>query len=248
MPLGFELYDSADTAVAAGVFIPVADLWNVSSAELVAADAQSRVAYGLLEVMANPAGPLTALEDKLGIATTYPNPVGVGTNLINQTYTVTVNYVADLSDNTIDVLPLPVSNVGAVNLDDVFPGAVTVAAAGAVAGAGIVVPTALLQAYGGPAQGDIDVTTDSRDWLNAFALYIADNVNIRSASVASAVTAANPVLAAAGALPNAAQIAASGLSADDNTTQVVLSRGVSVTIQKVIDTETETIAPRHVVA
>lgn len=248
MALGFELYDGVDTAVAAGVFVPVADLWNVSSAELVAADAQSRLAFGLMEVLANPDGPLASLTPKLGIVSTYPNPVGAGTNLINQTATVTVNYVADLSDNTIAPLPLPVSNAGAVNIDDIFPGAAVVAAAGATPGAGIVIPTALLQDYGGPAHASIDVDADSRDWINAFILYMADNLTIRTASVASAVVAANPILAGTGALPNAAQIEASGLSADDNATQLVLSRGVSMTLQKIIDTEAETIAPNHVTA
>lgn len=246
--LAFELDDAAGTAVAAGVFIPVADLWNVSGAELVAVDAQSRLISGLLEVMANPDGPMAAIENKLGFASTYPNPTGAGTNVINQTVTLAVNFVADLSDNTIDILPTPVSGVGAITIDDVFPGAEVVAAAGATPGAGIVIPTALLQDYGGPAQGDIDVTEDSRAWFNALVLYMADNAAVRTASEASAVIAANATLTASGALPNAAQITASGLTADNNVTQLVLTRGVSITVQKVIDTEAETVAPRHVTA
>ena len=246
MALGFELYGAADTAVAAGLFVPATDLWNVSGAELTAADAQSRLAYGLMEILANPAGPLATLTPKLGITSTYPNPVGAGTNLVNQTATVTVNYVADLSDNTIAPLPLPAGDAGAVNVDDIFPNAVVVAAAGATPSAGIVIPTALLEEYGGPTHASISVDADGRAWINAFVLYMADNLDIRSASVASAVTAASAVVTATGALPNAAQITASSLSADDNVTQLVLTRSVSMTLQKVLDTEAETIAPNNV--
>lgn len=248
MALGFEFATASGTATAAGIYIPVADLWNVSGAELGAADVQSRVIYGLLEVLANPDGPMSAVADKLGFASTYPNPTGAATNVVNQVYTMTVNMVADLSDNTIDVLPTPVSGVGAITIDDVFPNAEVVAASGAIGGAGIVIPTAVLEDFGGPAHADLDVTEDSRSWFNALVLYLAANATLRTADTASAVVAVAPTLAVTGALPSAAQIAASALVTADNVTQMVLTRGVSITIQKVIDTAAETVAPRHVVA
>ena len=258
MALNFEYFSASDDTVAAGVFIQVTDLWNVQSGELEGsqADRESRVMFGLLEVLANPNGPLNDIENKLGLLSTYPNPVGVGTNLVNQTYNLTALYHADLSSGSIAPLPVPTvgtfDGIGGVSVVDVFPNVTELSPVDSTGGAGILIPSALLEAYGGPAHAAIITSIDSRSWFAALFLYMADNATIRSASVASAVVATNPVVAAIGALPSGAQIAATnattGLDPADQVTNMVLTRTVNLTMQKLIDTQTETVQPNHVTA
>lgn len=258
MALNFEYFNADATTVAAGVFIPVSDLWNVQATELQVsqADRESRVLFGLLEVLANPNGPLANINNKLGLSTSYPNPVGVGTNLVNQTYNMTALYHADLANKEISPLPVPTvgtfNGIGGVTIDDVFPNASKLAATASTGGAGVLIPSSLLQDYGGPIHADIDIDEDSREWFAALFLYLADNATRRTASVASAVVAGSATVAATGSFPAGAQIAAVNPTTDldpaDQITNMVLTRTVNLTMQKVINTQTESVAPNHVTA
>jgi predicted ATPase len=83
-------------------------------------------------------------------------------------------------------------------------------------------------------------------------LYLADKATVRSTTVASAVTAVNPVLTVTGVLPTGALVAASnptsGIDPTKQVTNVLITRSVSVTLQLLINTQSETIQPNHVVA
>jgi hypothetical protein len=258
MPLNFEYFSAAGNTVAAGVFLPVASLWNVQDSELAsnAADRESRVIFGILEKLCNPNSPFVTLQNKLGISSSYSTPTGVGTNLINQTYTLTAQYFANLANNTIQPIPLPTSGSnsgqGGVKIVDVFSGATKLAAAADTGGAGVLIPSAELTPYGAPAHANIDVNQDSRAWLSALFLYLADKAAVRSSNTASAVVAVNPVLTVTGALPAGALVApnnpTSGIDPTKQITNVLITRSVSVTLQLVVDTQNETIRPNHVVA
>jgi hypothetical protein len=258
MPLNFEYFSSAGNTVAAGVFLPVASLWNVQATELAsnAADRESRVIFGILEKLCNPNSPFVTLQNKLGISSSYSTPTGVSTNLINQTYTLTAQYFANLANNTIQPIPVPTSGSnsgqGGVKIVDVFSGATKLAAADDTGGAGVLIPSAELTPYGAPAHANIDVNQDSRAWLSALFLYLADKATIRSSNTASAVVAVNPVLTVTGVLPSGALVAASnptsGIDPTKQITNVLITRSVSLTLQLVVDTQNETIKPNHVVA
>jgi hypothetical protein len=258
MPLNFEYFSAEGNTVAAGVFLPVASLWNVQSNELAntAADRESRVIFGILEKLCNPNSPFVTLENKLGIFSEYSTPVGVSTNLLEQTYTLTAQYFANLANNTIQPIPVPTSgnnsNTGQVKIVDVFAGATKLAATTATGGAGVLIPTSELVPYGGPAHANINVDQDSRSWLSALFLYLADKATVRSTGTASAVVSANPILTVTGTLPSGALIASnnptSGIDPTKQVTNMVITRSVTITLELLFDTQSETIKPNHVVA
>jgi hypothetical protein len=258
MPLNFEYFSAAGNTTAAGVFLPANSLWNVQDSELAsnAADRESRVVFGILEKLCNPNSPFVTLQNKLGVSSSYTNPTGVGTNLINQTYTLTAQYFANLANNTIQPIPVPTSGSnsgrGGVKIVDVFAGATKLAAAADTGGAGVLIPSAELAPYGGPSHANIDVNQDSRAWLSALFLYLADKATVRGTNTASAVVAVNPVLTVTGALPAGALVAAnnptSGIDPTKQVTNVLITRSVSITLQLLVDTQNETIRPNHVVA
>lgn len=251
MPLSFEYFSADANTTAEGVFLPVASLWNVQASELASTNAsrESRVLFGLLEVLANPNATFASINNKLGISSSYPNPVGAGTNLVNQTYSFTTLYYANLANNTIQPVPLQSSsNTGRVRITDVFAGATKLSANAATGGAGVLIPTAQLTPYGGPSHASIDVAADSRNWFAALFLYLAANATVRSGTNASAVVAVNPLANAVGALPSTALIEVSGLNAANQVTNMILTRTVTITVQKRINTQNETIEPHHVTA
>jgi len=255
MALNFEYFSADGNTPAEGVFLPVASLWNVQATELAstAADRESRVMFGILERLCNPNSSFVTLQNKLGISSSYTTPTGAGTNLLNQTYTLTAQYLAN---NSIQPIPVPTSGnnsgQGVVKIVDAFAGATKLAATTATGGAGVLVPSAELIPYGAPSHASIDVNQDSRSWLSALFLYLAHKATVRSANTASAVIAVNPVLTVTGVLPTGALVAASnptsGIDPTKQVTNVLITRSVSVTLQLLINTQSETIQPNHVVA
>jgi hypothetical protein len=258
MPLNFEYFSADGNTTAAGVFLPANALWNVQPTELAstAADRESRVIFGILEKLCNPSSSFVTLQNKLGISSTYTTPTGAGTNLLNQTYTLTAQYFANLANNTIQPIPVPTSGnnngQGVVKIVDAFAGATKLAAATATGGAGVLVPTAELAPYGAPSHANIDVNQDSRSWLSALFLYLANRATVRGANTASAVVAVNPVLTVTGTLPAGALVASSnptsGIDPTRQVTNVLITRSVSITVQLLVNTQNETIQPNHAVA
>jgi hypothetical protein len=258
MPLNFEYFSAEGSTVAAGVFLPAASLWNVQNTELAntAADRESRVIFGILEKLCNPSSPFVTLENKLGMFSDYSNPIGVGTNLLEQSYTLTAQYFANLANNTIQPIPVPASgnnsNTGRVKIVDAFAGATKLDAAANTGGAGVLVPSAELTPYGGPAHANISVDQDSRSWFSALFLYLADKATVRSTNTASAVVSSEPLLTATGTLPSGALIASnnptSGIDPTKQVTNIVITRSVTITLELLFDTQSETIRPNHVVA
>jgi hypothetical protein len=258
MALNFEYFSADGNTPAEGVFLPVASLWNVQATELAstAADRESRVMFGILERLCNPSSSFVTLQNKLGVSSSYTTPTGAGTNLLNQTYTLTAQYFANLANNSIQPIPVPTSGnnsgQGVVKIVDAFAGATKLGATTATGGAGVLVPSAELIPYGAPSHASIDVNQDSRSWLSALFLYLAHKATVRSANTASAVIAVNPVLTVTGVLPTGALVAASnptsGIDPTKQVTNVLITRSVSVTLQLLINTQSETIQPNHVVA
>ena len=192
MALNFEFFETAGNAVANGVFIPRADLIGISAGEF--ADNQS-VALKENKLIYSIANKLTdgVLATALGITATLGAITGQSALLSSKAYSFTVQYYADQENEVIDLLPLPSIGsqvgVGEITIEDIFPNAEKVAAAGAVPGEGVLIPSALLEDYGSPAHASLNIASDSRSYLGALIRYMVSKMDLRTASVASAITA-----------------------------------------------------------
>jgi hypothetical protein len=241
--ISFEQFDAAGTATDAGLFIPVADLPGVDAAELDGTTAGSdKAVLALLNVFYNTLSP-TAF-DKLGISVAKPNPTGQGSDLIAQNYSMVVDYLVDHEAQAIEMIPVPTTGtqdgVGAIALADLFPTAAAVAAAGATT-AGIVIPNDELAGYGAPLAASIPA--DARGYLSSLYHYIVGEADVRSADTASAITAKTRG-AATGFTPPPAWTQAtnpvSGIAAADLIKRSFFRTTLSITVQLLLDQETQT--------
>ncbi|NJM00463.1 MAG: hypothetical protein HC924_17515 [Synechococcaceae cyanobacterium SM2_3_2] len=250
MALMIEYFDGVGAVAANGVFVPVADLFNVQSTEIAPANParESHLVYGLLEQLADR---FSDGVTGLGINVSRGGLATPGLNTVSQPFTASVQWAGDFTDRMIKPIPLPPGNAGAVAIDDVFPGAVLVSAADDTAGPGIVIPSAELQGLGGPAHGSIDIDADSRDWFGALVNYLVTEATLRTAVVASAIVA-RTITAQAIASPAGALIAqinpTSGIPAADAQKIVLITRSVNLTVQLALDPAAETFGPNHVSA
>jgi len=192
--LNLQYFDAGGgTTTAAGVFIPASDLPGVDAAELEAADTdkESKVALSLINALYSTLSPESF--DSLGWAVSKGQPSSAGTDLINQSYSLTIGYAANHGSSTVGQLPPPTiganADVGKFGISDLFPNA-TKETTAATVGAGVLVPTSELANYGGPADPAIAIAAgeDNRDWLAALVNYLVLATTRRSADDASAVT------------------------------------------------------------
>lgn len=192
MTLNFEYFETDGTAVAAGVFIPISDLIGISAGEF--ADSQSvatkdaKLAYSLANIFTN-----GDLASALGLSAIANNIAGQSAVLSSKSYSFTVQYYADQESDVVDVLPLPIIGnqvgVGEVAFEDLFPNSVKVAASGATVGEGVLIPTSLVNDFGAPLQASLNLANDCRSYIGALIRYMISVIPVRSASVASAITA-----------------------------------------------------------
>ncbi len=119
-------------------------------------------------------------------------------NFTNRTYSLTIQKYVDLSDGSNGVVPLPISGtnsgVGGFALTDIFSNAVKVAAAGAVANESVLIPTADLTAIDSTiTHGPLDITSgqDNRNVLSAMYEAMAETIELRSGTTASAFVTLN---------------------------------------------------------
>jgi hypothetical protein len=251
--LAIEYFDGIGAVVAAGVFIPVADLPGLEGAELAAAaaDKESKVALALINQIYETLSP-TAF-DKLGWATSKGTPAPVGVDLINQSYSFTATYVTDLGAGTVGQIPVPGSgdnaDVGKFGLVDIFANATKIAAAANTTGAGIVITGADVEAYGA-AYADLTIGAgeDNRDWIAALLNHMAVDATLRTASVASAITTASrgtPVGVAPAPALTAASNPTSGLAAADLPKVILSSITYGLTVQLSLDQATQSFDVNH---
>jgi hypothetical protein len=245
MALGLEQFAASGSAVAAGLYIPVADLPGVTASELDGTPTGAEKAmFAILNAVYNTLSPSNF--DKLGFSVAKPNPTGVAPDTINQNYTLTNQMMVDLSTLSVDQVPVPVaganSGVGDIPLTAVFAGAASVAAAGAVAGAGIVIPNTEVSAYAGSAAATA-LAGDGRQYLASLMAYLVGKSNVRDASIASAVISKSRS-AATGFTPPANWTQAvdpiTGIASADLPTLAFFSITYSVTIQMVLNQATQT--------
>jgi len=253
--LSFEYFDAAGAVVADGVFIPVSDLLGIEDTELEAGDAdkESKIALALMNVLYETLSP--ANFDSLGWAVSKGNPTSAGADLINQGYSVTNTYAVDHGAGTVTQLPTPTAganqDIGLFGLVDLFPNAAKVAAAGNTPGAGVLIPSADIAAYGAPVHASVTIGAgeDNRNYLAALINYLAAELTLRSGSDASAVTAKSRG-SATGLTPPANWTAEADpitdLAAADLPKYSFFSVAYGFTFQLLLDQSTQTFDVNHV--
>jgi hypothetical protein len=222
----------------------------------VAADLKlSKSVYALLEKAYTVLAPTTF--NKLGFTTAKASPAGAGTDLINQNYSFTAQKVANYDSDTMTMIPLPSSGtnsgLGKFAIADLFTGAAKVAAGGAIAGAGFLIPTALLTAYSSLTHAGLTVSavSDNRDWFHALLDWLGNSVALRSTTQASAITArtaGSPTASAPSGTLIATTNPTSGLLAAETDRQAILSKSYSITVQLVLNSATQTFDVNSVLA
>lgn len=241
--LAFEQFSAAGVAAAAGLFVPVADLPGVLAAELDGSAAgRDKALLAILNRFYDVLSPSNF--DKLGFSVSKPNPTGQGTDLIAQNYSAVIQYAVNHEDGMVDMVPVPTAGanlgVGAIALDDLFPNAAAVVAAGATT-AGIVIPNTEVAAYGGPAAAVIPA--DARPYLASLYHYLVVESTSRSANDASAVTTKSRG-SATGFTPPAAWTQAvdpvSGIAAASLPKMSFFSVSFSLTVQLLLNQTTQT--------
>jgi hypothetical protein len=204
MVLSLEYFTAAGTAVANGVFIPIANFANggLLPGELATATTEyqkeGKFAYALLDIFSRPtATSPNILTDKLAISISK-GAFAAATNTTNQldlvsrSYTVSWQVVGNSADNSFLLLPAPTTGSFAttsiVAFTDIFPDAVKVAAGGAVPGEGVLIPNAEVDRHGGPTYATLDLGADCRDYIAGLFNFIGGEIEIRDATIATAVT------------------------------------------------------------
>ena len=241
---------SAGTASASGIFIPRDNIAGlIADSELATAEDKIKKDCKFL------AGFLTTLQSTitanraannslitaLGFTITKGNPTGVESGVFNQTFTASIAQVIDYSTSTFYPIPVPVSGSnsgrGVLKITDVFPDAVSVASAGSIAEAGVLIPHTEVDAYGAAITTNPTNDTQSRQWFAAMLRYLFNEIPIRvntnpenfSAVITKTLGTVTPFTLAADAL--ASTNPSTGLDPTKVSLIDIYSRSVQFTIE-----------------
>lgn len=261
MPLTY--FDASGTATAAGIFIPRDNIAGLTAnAELAPSEPEiakkCKFLAGFLAsfqsaIALNRANP-NSLSTALGFTITKSNPSGVGQGIFNQTFTASIAQVIDYSTGTFYPIPVPTTGtktgLGVLKITDVFPDAVSVANAGAIAEAGILISHSELDTYGAVLATDPSNDTQSRQWFAAMIRYLFDEIPIRVATTTpSALTIKTLGDIAEFGLPDDAFTSpnpSTDLSEASVTVNDVYVRPISFVIQYLLNEQTQTFDVRIV--
>lgn len=236
MVWAIQYCDDAVAVDAPGIFIPRSEITGlIANSELASASKERKVAYGICNSVYEG---LAAITNKLGLAVTRPALVGSGENRVNQTYTLTTQFMVNHSSGGVAPLPLPSSSAGKVSIHALFPNAENTAGYGGgdtTPGAGVVVPHSLIQAFGGSVPVNLD-TGDQRDWL--VALYLSMFAQLEPSS--ALVTASKgPATGFPPATNFAGEDAITGISAADLPLRSFFSTTFTFAFQLLLDQTTQ---------
>lgn len=251
--MGLQVFPSTGGSAAfSGVFIPVGDLLTGGIEGAVEfADAEpaalkrDKAMFAVSEVVtAYISGLATGLA--LGISVTRPNTASV-----NYTYGLSLQ-LHEILDSGSPLAPLPVpssganSGVGDIAFTDIFPNAVKLAAAADPAASGVLIETASMEFFGAPDHAALNLGTDSRYLLGAMFRYLAtsDDLPLRSATVASAVTSKTAGAFSTFTLPAAATAATdptTDIAASDLPRTVLVQQSSSLTFNLVASSPAPTL-------
>lgn len=184
-----QILTGATTANADGVFIPVADIAGLSGAEIseTGATLEGKLAYGFLNGLFSALG----LVAPLGFAEfDKTSPAGTGDNLYTEGVEITFQRLIDLRTGQVGLPTLPDKGThlgqGKLLLTDVWENCALIADGAMSSGAGVIVPNAWIESYGGAIPAN--VASDAREWFAALLFGMANTLTVRTATVNSAVT------------------------------------------------------------
>lgn len=191
MALNFQFIQSSAEASQDGLFIPITNLVGVTDLEFGDSESievkESKLIYSLCNIFSN-----GLTESTLGITATAGSITGQSDNLSSKNFGFTLWYAVDHELKTVDMMPLPIIGnqveTAKLSISDCFPDAILVLADTLIEEEGVLIPSALIQTMGGIAHESINISQDSRSWLSAFIRYFISYANVRSVSVASAIT------------------------------------------------------------
>ncbi|MBL1177827.1 hypothetical protein [Pantanalinema sp. GBBB05] len=167
--------------VVAGVFIPTGtDLPGISPAsELGEAAKERKVAFAVANRIFDA---LNGMSNKLGFTVSRPAPSGFAQNQINQSLSLTTQFVLNHSNLQVGLLPLPASSIGKVAIADVFPNAAKKSANAAIDVAGILIPDSTIASFGGSIPSNTEL--DARSWIAALYLSFITQLTAHSSITA----------------------------------------------------------------
>lgn len=182
-----------DNNVVEGVFIPYASIQGIGSTEF--ANTQSQIlkeckaVYGIANAMVTK---LALIPASVGITVKKSNPTGTGLNRFKETVTMTFEWLNDLTNHSVNPVPLNATNDGLVSIANIFANTSLVEDGDAIPGIGLLFPNSIANQYG--ATSPVNVNNDARDWLYALFLAMVANIPVRSTSVQSAITSVTNLL------------------------------------------------------
>lgn len=192
-----------------GIYIPIGNLPGMESTELGIAESENRkqgkVVYSIVQAIHQY---LSVNTSTLSLISRIGNPTIVSSTIITLNYVLTADYLVDVSSGKTKMIPVPTggvySGIGEVSLRDIFPGCFKVtsldnsadASGIGAAGAGVLISTDDLSQYGffndveGSNISTLNITGDNRYAIASIMQCICDgNINVRSTSTASGITA-----------------------------------------------------------
>ncbi len=188
--MAIEFHETAlvGGAVSAGLFIPGSDLPGITAGEFADAESTAAKTGKLLNGLTK--GIVNYIIDNptvLGLSATKGTPAGAGVGLFNISYQLTVQMALTWASKTFGTLPLATTGAntgyGLLGLKSIFPNAVVLAAAGDIPSEGALIPTADLQAYGGPASiSGVETTDDNRDVIASIFRWMGGNTDLLQAT------------------------------------------------------------------
>lgn len=196
MPLVYV--PSVGTATVAGIFIPRNNLSGLlTDSELADTEPKIKKDCKLLasflttlhatitDQRAIPSSLVTAL----GLTITKGTPSGVDLGIFNQLFTASIAQIVDYETSTFYPIPVPTSGSnsgkGILKITDIFPDAVSVAVAGSISEAGVLIPHADLDAYGAGTATNPTLDEQSRQWFAAMLRYLFNEIPIRTTTPAT---------------------------------------------------------------
>lgn len=250
----FEFYEGAVTAasgngVSAGIFFPRAVLPGITAGEFADSEPDNtKEAKAIFALFSKSASVVSDTNfNSLGLTIARDPAVGVRAGVYTEALVTTVQWMADFAGNTITMLPIPStgtsSGLGDFAIQDIFPTAAIVAAEGAISGEGVLVPFDELARHACPTLTNIATGQDNRIFFASLASLAAEKAVVRTATVASAITAKSKSATPVGVNLTTTQLSAAnptvGLTEADRPTISVFRHTYTISIERIDNLETE---------
>lgn len=186
MALNLAVVNAGDSVPVAGILLPLNAFPGITQAELTDQNRsffESKFVLSYLLKVYSYISSLSSADKPLSLSVTKANPTGVGDDLINQNFSTTFIYLADLENGLISSIPA----FRSLNLNDLFPGVSYPQAGNAAETTGILLPGQELSNFGLGFDYATGIVSDHALALAGMNHYIMSRSTRRSANDASAV-------------------------------------------------------------